>query len=424
LATLVYLTFLPVVRHGRLAMLDGGILCFFLLLIFCLLRMRRDLRWGLGVGVAFGLLCLTKGIVALLVGTIALTFIFLDTPRLLTSGYLWGGLLLGSLPAAAWYGTQWWHYKDTFVKVALQTQTFDRIWSTVESHGGPPWYYLLEILKYSLPWLVFLPWGFRLAWENRNMGWAKLVLVWTIGYLGTISLMGTKLPWYVLPVYPALALVVGMQLSQVWNPADFLGVPKHRRKRYPKGWTIFLSLAAIGAWAANVYFAGLGTDPQLNLQLILGVAALTLTAAAVLLACQDSQFILVLLWGTYLSLLLLLTSRYWIWELNEAYPVKPVAALIKQGTPQGQTVITSYPVFRPSLNFYSDRRVFPAAQLPPVSEDPAKITEKIQNYWRQTVQPYLLTQKPTLDHLNLEANRKIGKAEDWLLVTRDKKPGP
>jgi 4-amino-4-deoxy-L-arabinose transferase-like glycosyltransferase len=422
LATLIYLTFLPIARHGRLAMLDGGILCFFLLLMLCLLRTRRDLRWGLGVGVAFGLLCLTKGIIALLLGAIALVFIFLDTPRLLTSGYLLGGLLLGSLPAGAWYGAQWFRYGAPFFQANLQTQSLERIWISVESNGGPPWYYLVEILKYSLPWLIFLPWGFRLAWENRNMGWAKLVLVWTIGYLGVISLMSTKLPWYVLPVYPALALVAGMQLAQVWNPGDFLGIPQQWRRRYPKGWVVLLGLVAIACWVLNFYFGGLGAAPQLDLQLILSVVALTITAAAILVACQDSQFILVLLWGCYLSLLLLMTSRYWIWELNEAYPVKPVAALIKQATPKGQTIITSYPTYRPSLNFYSDRQIVPAAESPPTPTDQGSIAKKVQIYWQQPAQPYLLTDQDTLKQLKLEAVQQLGKAEGWLLITRIEKP--
>ena len=67
-ATLVYLTSLPVIRNGRFAMLDGAILCFLLLLLWCLLRARRNYRWLLGAGWAFGLLCLTKG---LLVGLLA-----------------------------------------------------------------------------------------------------------------------------------------------------------------------------------------------------------------------------------------------------------------------------------------------------------------------------------------------------------------
>jgi 4-amino-4-deoxy-L-arabinose transferase-like glycosyltransferase len=44
-SSLIYLTMLPVVRHGRLAMLDGAAVCFFMVMILCLLRSRRNLRY-------------------------------------------------------------------------------------------------------------------------------------------------------------------------------------------------------------------------------------------------------------------------------------------------------------------------------------------------------------------------------------------
>lgn len=113
-SALILLTLLPVVRHGRLAMLDGALLCFFLVMILCLLRSRRDLRWGLGVGIGFGLMYLTKGVVGVLLGAIAFLFIVWDTPRLLTSSYLWIGMLLGSAPVVGWYWAQWLRYGADF----------------------------------------------------------------------------------------------------------------------------------------------------------------------------------------------------------------------------------------------------------------------------------------------------------------------
>ncbi|MFM7426742.1 MAG: ArnT family glycosyltransferase, partial [Elainella sp.] len=167
-ATAVYLTSLPVVRNGRFAMLDGAILCFLILLVWCLLRSRRDYRYLLGLGWALGLLCLTKGVlVALLLGGIALVFLLWDTPRLLKQPYFWLGLGLGSLPALAWYVAQWAYYGEAFWGQNLVEQSLQRIWTDVEDNGAPPWYYLLELLKYGLPWILFLPAGYRLAWENR-----------------------------------------------------------------------------------------------------------------------------------------------------------------------------------------------------------------------------------------------------------------
>lgn len=405
-AALIYLTFLPVVRHGRLAMLDGTLLCFFLLMLLCLLRTRRDLRWGLGAGLAFGCLCLTKGIVALLLGTIGLGFILLDTPRLLNSAYLWSGILLGSVPVLVWYGAQWLHYGQQFIVFNLVTQSFSRVWLPVENNQGPPWYYLVEILKYGWPWLVFLPQGFRLVWENRNMGWAKLILIWTAGFLGVISLMGTKLPWYVLPLYPALALVSGVQLSEVWDPEDAFGTPRQPRRRYPISWLLVFGFLAVAGWAACVYFSGLGRTPDAELQILAAAIATTMTVTTLLLIRRDSQFIPVLLWGMYVSLLLLTMSRFWIWELNEDYLVKPVAAIVKRETPLNQIVLTSHDRNRPSLNFYSDRQVVPASLA------------EIKLHWQQDPNPYVLADQSTLKQLPPASIQKLGAAESWTLITR------
>ncbi|HEY9897257.1 MAG TPA: glycosyltransferase family 39 protein [Candidatus Sericytochromatia bacterium] len=426
-AALTYLTLLPAVRHGRLAMLDGAVLCFGLLLIFCLLRSRRDLRWGLGVGIAFGLLCLTKGIVALLLGAIAIAFMLWDTPRLLTGGYVWSGVLLGSMPVLAWYWAQWQHYGQAFLSVSLWNQALDRVVVSVEGNRGAPWYYVLEILKYSLPWLVFFPQGYRLAWEHRNLSWAKLVLLWATGYLLVISVMSTKLPWYVLPVYPAFALAVGAYLAEIWQPSDWVGtrlVNTHsvnapsvnmapaERRRYPIAWIILFSLVAIAGWIGSVYFSPMGSAPQAGLPLILGAVALTLTVATVLIVRRDSQFILVLFWGMYVSLLLFVASPYWVWELDESYPVKPVATLVRENTPPNATVWTLYPYSRPSLNFYSDRRIVQS------SASPSQLPAALQDYWQKDPQPYLLVEQTALTQLALPSVQPVSSAADWVLLTR------
>lgn len=406
-AALVYLTSLPVARHGRLAMLDGAILCFLLLMMASLLRSRRDLRWGLGVGIGLGLLCLTKGILAFLLGAIALIFLIWDTPRLLTSRYLWFGIVLGVAPAALWYGAQWQHYGQLFIDAHLLNQSFNRVWQTVGSNTGSVWYYGLEILKYFLPWLLFLPLGVRFAWENRSLSWAKLALLWSGSYLVVISLMQTKLPWYVLPIYPALALLVAAQLDRMWSPAA--KIQHHRPIGQPRIWFALFAVLALVGWASSVYFA-LTSDPQQDLQLVFSTLALTFTVTAILIIRQDSQFISVLLWGTYLTLLVFMTSDHWVWELAEAYPVKPVAALIQNTTRRGQKIYTSYEYNRPSLNFYSDRSVLPAS-LP-----------ELRQHWQKDPRPYLLLKPSTLKSLSIKQGQILGMAEEWVLVTRNSRP--
>lgn len=401
-AALVYLTSLPVVRQGRLAMLDGAILCFFLVMLLCLLRSRRDLRWGLGVGLGFSCLCLTKGILGVLMAAIGLVFIAWDTPRLLTSLYLWTGFGLGCIPVALWNGAQIHRYGEAFIETHFWNQSFKRVSDSVENNQGSVTYYFWEVVKNGVPWVVFLPIAFRNAWENRTLSWAKLVLVWVGMYFAVISLMQTKLPWYAMPLYPAFALVTGAQLQRFWQPATAAESRPIRRVRL---WVaVFLVLAIVG-WAGAVYYT-VWERSQPDLQLVLTTLALTLTVTAILMARQDLQFIVVLIWGMYLTLLVLMMSSHWLWELQEAFPAKPVGVMIQRATGKGQTIYTSYPFFRPSLNFYAQRSIVPATP------------EALLKHWREDAHPHLLIDRKSLAKLPQKQTQFLGVTDEWVLVSR------
>lgn len=287
----------------------------------------------------------------------------------------------------------------------------------MENNGGSIWYYCWEVVKYSMPWLLFVPQGLRLAWENRPLSWAKLVLVWASVYLLVISLMQTKLPWYVLPLYPALALVGGSLLATVWNAEDVMGVRHLPRRRLAIAWVGLLGILAIAAWGISLYFGRLAPTPQPDLAVIGIAVALTLTVATGLMILRDSQFILVLFWGCYVSLLMLMVSPYWLWELQEAYPVKPVAAIVRQGTPPGSLVLTSYPHSRPSLNFYSDRTVVSAVAF--YAERQIILTPEaaVSKYLQETHEPYVLVDHTLLKQLSPGRVRTLGQAENWTLIS-------
>ncbi|GAB4139871.1 MAG: hypothetical protein Fur0046_15230 [Cyanobacteria bacterium J069] len=413
LSALVYLTWLPVARNGRLAMLDGAVLCWLMLLVWCGLRSRRDSRFALGIGLSLGLICLTKGLMlGLLLGSVLLIFLQWDTPRLLRQSYLWAGIALGSAPVAFWYAAQWGHYGGEFLGRNLVQQSASRIWTSVEQNGGPPWYYLLEVIKFGVPWVLFLPAGIRLARHHLIFGWAKLVLVWSGVYFAAISIMSTKLPWYVLPLYPALALLVGGKLADLWREGRQVGVRQMPGEGYAPIWAYLLGGLGLVGGAGAVYLGMIQQPRQVDVGIVLGVLAAALTVAAVLVRRQNPQFIGVLIWGMYLSLLLLMLTPHWLWELAEAFPVQPVAALVQQHTPAGETVYTSYGDRRPSLEFYSDRRVLPAN------------AQRLQRLWTNEPQVYLLLDDTALGSLKLRQRQVLGTAEGLTLVKRVRPPVP
>ena len=77
-----------------------------------------------------------------------------------------------------------------------------------ESHGAPPGMYLLAVS--ALFWPLFpLAWrGIRSAWlARRTDATAAFLLAWLIPSWLVFELVPTKLPHYVLPLYPALAFL-------------------------------------------------------------------------------------------------------------------------------------------------------------------------------------------------------------------------
>ncbi|TAD79131.1 MAG: glycosyltransferase family 39 protein [Oscillatoriales cyanobacterium] len=393
-SALAYLTWLPVVRHGRLAMLDGAIVAFGLVAWIGALKLRRDLRWAWVLGLGLGAIALLKGLVALLLGAIILGCLLWDTPRLARSPWLWLGLLLGLAPAAAWYMAQWVHYGPAFFEANLFNQSLRRVWDAVSNRAGPPWFYLQELLETGWPWLVALPLGVRLVWRDRDWIWGKMLLVWLLGYGLPISVMETKLPWYAMPLYPALALAIGSAIATHWEepPAPF-----------GRGWSIVFGLLGVGGAIGAVYFGWFAPlrDPLLALALF----ALGLTGGVVAGLSQqgDRQALPVAAWGLFVGLLLFFASHSWLWELNEQYPVRPVAGLLRSTLPPHSKVYTADAAQRPSLDFYCHCEVVP---VPKADRD---------RHWADRTTPWLIriSQKRQAPFVSAIV---IGQAGDRLLV--------
>lgn len=76
------------------------------------------------------------------------------------------------------------------------------------SHMQPPWYYLLNVPYFLLPWALFLPWVLPWVWKRRGEDEKmRLLLAWTVPAFIFFSLILGKRGVYVLPLFPALAIL-------------------------------------------------------------------------------------------------------------------------------------------------------------------------------------------------------------------------
>lgn len=97
---------------------------------------------------------------------------------------------------------------ESFFAESIGHDLLPKIVRSQEAHGAPPGYYLL------LFWVTFWP-GAMLAglvtpavWAARREPGAKFLLAWLVPSWIVLELVITKLPHYVLPLYPAVAILI------------------------------------------------------------------------------------------------------------------------------------------------------------------------------------------------------------------------
>jgi len=132
------------------------------------------------------------------------------------------GIVLFLLIAGPWYVLMWWHEGPAFVDVFLLNHNLQRFTSTIHRHPGPILYYVPVLLVGVFPWSGLALAG--LAKLRPKLAPADLfLLLWFALPLLFFSVAGSKLPGYILPCLPPVALLTGraaheMALGQLRGP--------------------------------------------------------------------------------------------------------------------------------------------------------------------------------------------------------------
>lgn len=95
---------------------------------------------------------------------------------------------------------------------ALRTHFVDRALEGMH-HRNPPWYYLGTIPVQFLPWSPLLPLALVSAWRRRRDPAVRLLLVWPTFVVAFFTLSGERRDLYVLPAFPALAILVALAVD-------------------------------------------------------------------------------------------------------------------------------------------------------------------------------------------------------------------
>ena len=85
--------------------------------------------------------------------------------------------------------------------------------------GVMAWYYLLALIKFSAPWSIAMPFALALPFMNRfREGRSGLIFLfcWVFGLILLLSAAEGKRPHYILPALPALCLMMGVFMEEVF----------------------------------------------------------------------------------------------------------------------------------------------------------------------------------------------------------------
>ncbi|HEV7502506.1 MAG TPA: glycosyltransferase family 39 protein [Vicinamibacteria bacterium] len=266
-----------------------------------------------GAGVCAGLALLAKGPLGVLL-PVLVTVAFLALSR--ERGQWWHRLAPGLLPAAVavvvvagpWYGAILMAEGREFVDVFLLNHNLARFTSTVHNHPGPIFYYVPILLAGMFVWSGLIVPG--LAALKPRAPADLFVLCWIAAPLAFFSAAGSKLPGYILPCLPPLAIAMGrgadeliraarptwtsraMGLVTVVLGALVAASPLVARAMHEPAWTLLVPPALWALVTALALSRRIGGDPASALRILrVGAAGLLLlvTSAAVpVLARRES----------------------------------------------------------------------------------------------------------------------------------------
>ncbi|MCI1438526.1 MAG: glycosyltransferase family 39 protein [Acetobacter indonesiensis] len=237
-----------------------------------------------------------------------------------------------------------------FFRNAVGTNFLGKVSSGQQAHGLPPGYHVLVFLIAFWPGSFFVAATLPAIWKNRTTQAVKYLLCWILPHWLVFEAIATKLPHYVLPTYPAIAILTAGMLvrgAPVWN-------------EWPKAiWArVLLGVYGIAWLLVGLALSVAGPVLLWKVEHVVSPAALILAAGCLPLIALAAA----LIWKSelrkalltsaacaallYVGLFLVVVPR-----LHSIWLAPRLADLVKTYRPCSQTEVASVSFSEPSLVF-------------------------------------------------------------------------
>ena len=246
LAAGVLLSSLHFIRFSRFGMMDAPVTFFLTLSLYFFWLGRERNRYLIFSGLAFGLAFMTKSFAAFFILPITWLYAWWAGEQdILKRSTYWVGIILAVLIALPWNLFQMLSSQPGFIQESLLKHFVLRTTQVVEGHAGSYYFYIRTLVNKYHPWILIgifsAPWFLFKAIKDRS-GEIVFLASWMFSVFGIVTLMKTKIPWYIFPVYPALSLSVAYVLAKWVN---------ERYKTFMK--VLFIVVLSLHVWYGRIF---------------------------------------------------------------------------------------------------------------------------------------------------------------------------
>ena len=348
---------LELTKLGHAATTDSLLILFTVLFFWGLLTFRR--LWPLACGVACALMMLTKGPAVGVVLPGAVLFVAMIWNRELGKLRTWWlpvGLMAWVVVAGPWYVLVATETKGEWARAFFFNENLARASEPKENHTGVPVVYEFGMVcLFFAPYSAFLYGTFRSAIGSMTPA-VRLLLVWVAVYFVACAAAATKLPHYIAPAYPALAILTAHFLMQ-WK-RGLASTPEWVPRAGALGYICMGMIVAGGCLVAGGVFpvnlAKVRVFPGLAWWAWLGL--LPLIAGLLMYRTGDrSKFVGLAVLSTVLFAIVL--AAFALQPIEARKAVKKL--VVESGARQLDTEVRigRFEYTKPSITFYVGRRV-------------------------------------------------------------------
>jgi 4-amino-4-deoxy-L-arabinose transferase-like glycosyltransferase len=219
---------IPFITFARIAMSDMLlVLGSTLAVLLAVFYYRSDRPPSFLVVVLAGVLgagFLNKGPIALVVPGFALLCLIWEhwerRPKLSPATLLSAALVFFVI-ALGWFGAVYLRMGIEPLRFFFIRENLQRFSGDAHDVGKPLWFYLVTYLGQGAPWSVFLPFAASLFLRRQFDSSVRTLILWIVLVVSLLSLSQGKLDYYLLPLYPAVALILGRYFQTIaWSRAE------------------------------------------------------------------------------------------------------------------------------------------------------------------------------------------------------------